>query len=71
MARRSYRPEQIIKKMREAEILLSQGPTIGKAARKIGVTGETHYRWRRKYGSMRIGEVKRFIELESGGIVNA
>ncbi len=41
MARRSYRPEQIIKKLRKAEVLLSQGSTIGEAARKIGVTDET------------------------------
>ncbi len=41
MARRSYRPEQIIKKLREAEVLLSQGSTVGEAARKIGVTDET------------------------------
>ncbi len=54
MARRSYRPEQIIKKLREAEVLLSQGSTIDGAARKIGVTEQTYYRWRREYGGMRI-----------------
>ena len=64
MARRSYRPEQIIKKLREAEILLSQGSTVGEAARKIGVTEQTYYRWRREYGGMRIEQVKRLKELE-------
>ncbi len=64
MARRSYRPEQIIKKLREAEVLLCQGSTIGKAARKIGVTEQTYYRWRREYGGMRIEQVKRLKELE-------
>ncbi len=49
MARRRYRPEQIIKKLREAEVLLSQGSTVGEATRKIGVTDETYYRWRREY----------------------
>jgi len=44
MVRRSYRPEQIINKLREAEVLLSQGSTVGEAARKIGVTGQTYYR---------------------------
>ena len=44
MARRSYRPEQIINKLWEAEVLLSQGSTIGEAARKIGVTDMTYYR---------------------------
>ena len=64
MARRSYTPERIINKLREAEVLLSQGSTVGEAARKIGVTEQTYYRWRREYGGIRIGEVTRFIELE-------
>jgi len=45
MPRRSYTPEKIINKLREVEILLSQGSTIGEAARKIGVTDMTYYRW--------------------------
>ncbi len=57
MARRSYRPEQIIKKLREAEVLPSQGSTVGETARKIGVTEQTYYRWRRECGGMRVGEV--------------
>ena len=64
MARRSYTPERVINKLREVEILLSQGTTIGEAARKIGVTEQTYYRWRREYGGMRIDEVKRLKELE-------
>jgi len=64
MTRRSYRPEQIIRKLREAEALLSQGATIGEAARKIGVTEQTYYRWRREYGGMRIDLVKQPKEPE-------
>ena len=64
MARRSYRPEQIIKKLREAEVLLSQGETVGEAARKIEVTEQTYYRWRREYGGMRIEQLKRLKVLE-------
>ncbi len=64
MGRRSYRPERIINKLREVEILLSQGSTVGEAARKIGVTDMTYYRWRREYGGMRIEQVKRLKELE-------
>ena len=45
MARRTYRPEQIIKKLREAEVLLSERSTVGEAARKIGVAEQTYYRW--------------------------
>ena len=47
MTRRSYRPEQIIRKLREAEVLLSQGSTVSEAARKIEVTEQAYYRWRR------------------------
>ncbi len=64
MARRSYTPERIINKLREAEVLLSQGATIGGASRKIGITEQTYYRWRREYGGMRIEQVKRLKELE-------
>ena len=64
MPRRSYMPERIINKLREVEILLSQGSTVGAAARKIGVTEQTYYRWRREYGGMRIEQVKRLKELE-------
>ncbi len=54
MDRRGHRPEQIIKKLREAEVLLSQGSTVGEAVKKIGVTEQTYYRWQREYGGMRI-----------------
>ena len=68
MARRSYTPERIINKLREAEVLLSQGSTVGEAARKIGVREQTYYRWRREYGGMRIEQVKRLKELERENI---
>ena len=64
MTGKSCRSEQIIKKLREAEVLLSQGSTVGEASRKIGVTEQTYYRWRREYGGMRIEQVKRLKELE-------
>ena len=64
MARRSYTPERIIHELREAEVFLSQRSTVGEAARKIGVTEQTYYRWRREYGALRIDEVKRLRELE-------
>ena len=64
MTRRSYRPEQIINKLREAEVLFSQGSTVGEAARKIGVTEQTYYRWRREYVDIRIDTIKRLRLLE-------
>jgi len=64
MVKKSYSPEQIITKLREAEILLNQGATVGEASRKIGVTEQTYYRWRKEYGGMRIEQAKRLKALE-------
>ena len=64
MVRKGYTAEQIINKLRETEILLSQGSTIGIASKKIGVTEQTYYRWRKEYGGMRIEQAKRLKELE-------
>ena len=64
MVRKGYTPEQIINKLREAEVLLSQGATVGEVSRKIGVTEQTYYRWRKEYGGMRVEQAKRLKELE-------
>ena len=52
MARRKYTPGQIISKLREVEVALVQGATVSLAARGIGVTDQTYYRWRREYGGL-------------------
>ena len=64
MAKKGFTPEQIINKLREVEILLSQGSSIIEASRKIGITEQTYYRWRREYGGMRMEQAKRLKELE-------
>jgi len=64
MVKKSHSPEQIINKLREAEILLNQGATVGEACRKIGVTEQTYYRWRKEYGGMRVEHAKRLKALE-------
>jgi len=64
MVRKSYTPEQIISKLREAEVLLSQGATVAEASKKISVTEQTYYRWRKEYGGMRIEQAKRLKDLE-------
>ena len=64
MAKKGYTPEQIINKLREAEILLSQGNNIGEASRKIGVTEQTYYRWRKEYGGMRVEQARKLKSLE-------
>ena len=64
MVRKGHTSEQIINKLREAEILLNQGATISEASRKIGVTENTYYRWRKEYGGMRIEQARKLKELE-------
>jgi len=64
MVRRSYSAEQIINKLREAEVHLSQGLTVGEASRKMGITEQTYYRWRKEYGGMRVEQAKRLKDLE-------
>ena len=65
MVRKGYKPEQIINKLREAEILLSQGNTVSVVTRKIGVSDYTYYRWRKEYGGMRVDQAKRLKDLEA------
>ncbi len=64
MVRKAFKPDQIINKLREAEVLLSQGSTVAQASRKLGVTEQTYYRWRKEYGGMRVEQAKRLKELE-------
>ena len=64
MTKKSHSPEQAITKLREAEILLNQGANVGEASRKIGITEQTYYRWRKEYGGMRIEQAKRLKALE-------
>ena len=64
MVKKGYTPEQIINKLREAEILLSQGSSIVEASWKIGITEQTYYRWRKEYGGMRIEQARKLKDLE-------
>ncbi len=64
MAKKAYTPEQIINKLREAEIHINQGIPISEASRKIGVTDQTYYRWRKEYGGLRIEQAKKLKSLE-------
>ena len=64
MVRKNFTPEQIINKLREAEIYINQGISIAEASRKIGVTQQTYYRWRKEYGGLRIEQAKRLKNLE-------
>ena len=65
MPTKRHTPEQVINKLREAEVAMAQGSTVGEASRQIGVTEQTYYRWRNEYGGLRIDQVKRLKQLES------
>ena len=64
MAKKRHTAEQIIDKLREAEVLLGQGVTVAQACKKLEITQQTYYRWRSDYGGMRTDQAKRLKELE-------
>lgn len=64
MARKRYSPEEIIGRLREAEVALAEGATVAEVCRRIGVTQVTYYRWRKEYGGMRVEQARRLKALE-------
>jgi len=64
MSKKQFTIEQIITKLREAEVSLSKGATIAVVCRSLGVTEQTYYRWRKLYGGIRKDQAKRLKELE-------
>ncbi len=60
-----HTPEQIIHKLRQAEVELSQGATVPQVCKKIGVTEQTYYRWRNEFGGLRLDQAKRMKVLET------
>ena len=64
MAKKRYTPEQIIGKLREAEVALAQGETAGQVCRTLGIAEQTFYRWRREYGGLKVEQARRLKALE-------
>ncbi len=64
MARRP-KPEEIVSKLRQVDVLVSQGKSVADSVRSIGVTEVTYYRWRKEYGGLKLDQVKRLKELET------
>lgn len=64
MAKKNYKPEDIVSMLRQADVLIAQGSKIPDVVRTIGVTQVTYYRWRREYGGLQMDQVKRMKELE-------
>ena len=68
MARKRHRPEEIVAKLRQVDVLTSQGRPVAEAVRSIGVTEVTYYRWRQEYGGLKSDQVKRLKELETENV---
>ena len=64
MGQRRYAAEEIIGKLREAEVELAKGQTVPQVAKKLGITDQTYYRWRKEYGGLRLDQARRLKELE-------
>ena len=64
MGRRRHTPEQIITALREAEVGLARGKTVGMVSRELGISAQTYYRWRQEFGGMKVDQARRFKELE-------
>jgi transposase-like protein len=64
MPRRRYSTEEIIGKLREAELLLSQGQQVGQVSRSLGISEQTYYQWRKEYGGLRTEQAQRLKALE-------
>ena len=63
--KKGHTPEEIVAKLRQVDVLVSQGRSVADAVRAVGVTEATYYRWRREFGGLRSGQVKRLKQLEA------
>ena len=66
--KKGFTPEQIIKKLRDAEVLLSKGEKVEQVIRKLGVSDVTYYRWRKEYGGMKVEQARKLKALESENV---
>lgn len=65
MSRKNYKPEEIVSKLRQVDVLVSQGSNVADAIRRIGISEVTYYRWRREFGGLQRDQVKRLKDLEA------
>lgn len=64
MARKIYKPEEIVNLLRQVEVAIANGKTTPQACKEVGIVEQTYYRWRREYGGLKIDQAKRLKELE-------
>jgi transposase-like protein len=65
MGRKRHKPEEIVAKLRQVDVLMSQGTPVAEAIRSIGITEVTYYRWRQEYGGLKSDQVRRLKDLET------
>ena len=65
MGTKRHRPEEVVAKLRQVDVLVSQGQSVADAIRAIGVTEVTYYRWRKEFGGLKSDQVRRMKELET------
>jgi transposase-like protein len=71
MSQRRHTAEQIIPKLRQAEVFLAQGVTVGEVCKKLEITEQTYYRWRKEYGSLRIDQARRLSDAATPASISA
>ncbi len=64
MPRKAHSPEQVLNKLRQVEVAVAGGKSVGQSVREIGVTDHTYYRWRREYGGLNLGQARHLKKLE-------
>jgi transposase-like protein len=64
MAMKRHKPEEIVAKLRQVDVLTGQGRSVADACRRIGVTEQSYYRWRKEYGGLKLDQARRMKELE-------
>jgi len=64
MSKKKHTAEEIVTKLREADVLLAKGQTIGEACRQLQISDQTYYKWRKEYGGLQVDQAKRFKALE-------
>ena len=64
MKRKRHSPEQIVKKLRQAQVEIGKGATVDQVCRTLGITEQTYYRWKREYGGMEVDQLSRLKDLE-------
>ena len=65
MPRKRHKPEEIVAKLHQVDVLLAQGQSVADAVRAIGVSEVTYYRWRQEFGGLKVDQIKRLKELEA------